>query len=791
MSAYGEQFQLIFDYLPQGVLVLGSDTRVLYSNRSALELLACSSSEVKQAVFEDFLHPDSRPVFRDIFKSAMQSSSTCNFTSDVSYKIGERCGWWSLNISSIKSDSLTPFVFAVVGDTTHQKLSEQKLIQERERALQATRSKSDFLANVSHEIRTPIHTIMGMSELLLDTSLDVEQREYAGQIQFSADILLALVNDVLDLSKIEAGKLHLEIIDFNLHETIEDAADMVSQDVHRKGIELVVDFGPDIPSRFYGDPLRLRQVIVNFLSNALKFTSSGTISVRVRTARQTGQGNNWLRIEVADTGIGIPENQINKLFRAFQQVDSSTTRKFGGTGLGLSICRNLVELMKGRIGVRSKIDTGSVFWVEIPMNPAEIRTFPLQNIPDLVGKRVLIVDDRRESSRVISRYMNSWGLHADSVATGTAALESLKRAASDGAPYDLAIIDLLLDGMDGWQIAGDINSDTEINATRLILMVPNGQLGADAKMKRLGWFDNYITKPLRVSELLQKTQSVLLEELDLPSLESTEESADEPVRDLSGSAPRLSSSALIVEDHEVNRSLFVTILEYCGLKVETAVNGLDAVEKCIGKDYDIVFMDVQMPVMNGYDASARIRNIGRSMPIIGVTANALQGEREKCLKAGMNGYLPKPFKAKDVYPLLREYLEKDPDNISDGANAVDINDETDGLVFSYDEALDTFMGKTDVLHRVLKSFCERGREQVSTIESDIRAGQFDNARIMAHGLKGGAGHLEAIPLAKAAHMVEESCAERQKGAALHYFKQLHHQFSRFLEEAELELEKHI
>ncbi|AFG37784.1 response regulator [Spirochaeta africana] len=783
MSSFGRQFQLIFEHLPHGMMILDTSGRIVYCNRSALTMLQRPQSEIMQSVFFEYLGQSTREHFCSRFTEVINGTATPHFQYEAEYRTGSSHGWWQIDISYIAAEDHSPFVFAVIDDITTKRHGEQRLIREREDALRATKTKSAFLANVSHEIRTPIHTIMGMSELLLDTSLDVEQREYAGQIQFSADVLLSLVNDVLDLSKIEAGKLSLEIIEFDLYTVLEDAADMISLEAHKKGLELIIDIDSRIPIVVSGDPLRLRQIVVNFLSNALKFTSSGMIVLRARPAG-AGERRDVVRIEVEDTGIGIPEKQLPHLFQAFRQIDSSTTRKFGGTGLGLSISKSLVRMMKGRIGVRSRSGDGSVFWIEVPFAGVVAGDSPA-SVPfsELEGKRALVVDNDRTAGRAVVARLEEWGLDAQWVDDGHSAIQALQTAAGQKRPFDIALIDLLLAGMDGWQVAGDINADTRINATRLILMVPNGQLGADAKMKRLGWFDDYVTKPIRIRTLYSKLEAVLLQDLDLPALASEETAAELEAVDPS-LPPRLQGVVLLAEDHEVNQELFRTILEHCGLQVVTASNGRDAVEMFRPRQFAMVFMDVQMPVMNGYNAARRIRAADPDVPIVGVTANALQGEREKCRQAGMNDYLPKPFKSRDVYPLLRRYMAEQAGQVGQVGEPGDAHDTPDSTdAFRYHDALETFLGKQDVLQRVLGSFLERGGRQLQEIEDAVRGGDYDTARILAHGIKGGAAHLEAAPLASAAGLVEQACMDEQRGAALQHLKLMQREFERFSREA--------
>lgn len=779
MSTFGHQFQLIFEYLPQGILILDTSASVQYCNRQALEMLQQTQQDVLQSAFTKFLIPESAQVFESHFQQTLAGGVSPYFELVTGYQVAGSSGWWQVHVTYVRSDDHSPFVFAVIEDITNKRKGEEKLIREREIALRATKTKSAFLANVSHEIRTPIHTIMGMSEMLLDTELDVEQREYAGQIQFSADVLLSLVNDVLDLSKIEAGKLSLEIIEFDLYTVIEDAADMVSQEAHKKGLELILDFDERVPVLVQGDPLRIRQILVNFLSNALKFTHHGSIAVRVEWVETTSQ-KTTVRIAVEDSGIGIQEKKLDNLFQAFRQIDSSTTRKFGGTGLGLSISKNLIRMMRGKIGVRSKPGKGSTFWVLVPLGHSQRAVELVQPLTDLYNKKALIIDDSQEHSAVVSKYLSRWGMQTTWERDGMRAIETMRRAALTDQPFELVLIDLLLDDMDGWQVAGNINADTTINSTRLILMVPNGKLGADAKMKRLGWFDDYITKPIRLRTLHSKLQTVLRKDLDLSPLDQNAHPVDQSPNQDSNFPPQVTGTALLAEDHEVNQELFRTILEHCGLKVVTALNGQEAVELAAGQSFDIVFMDVQMPIMNGYSASQKIKQQYPELPIIGVTANAMQGEREKCIKAGMDDYLPKPFKARDVYPYIRKYLTESVFFNGEAANSYrKINEKS----LQYEAALETFLGKKDVLDRVLRMFCQRGEQQLDEIQGSLNDGNFDNARILSHGMKGGAAHLEAKRLSSLAAELEHSCIDGHKNAAQQQLKQLRVEFQHFVAEA--------
>ncbi len=762
------------------MVIVDSAGRPLYTNRTIETMLGCTGEELRESTIFAYVHPDDISGFREQFDSLAQGEEQRIRSVGRYLRKNGNAAWWSLDITHVLSAEHSPFIFAFMEDVTEQKADAERLRRAKDHAERATRTKSAFLANMSHEIRTPIHTITGMTELLLETQLDDEQQEYAQQVRFSAEVLLGLINDILDFSKIEAGKLGLENIDFDLFTMTEDAVDMVSLEAHKKGLEVVLYLDPTLPDTVVGDPVRVRQVIVNLFNNAVKFTANGEVLIRVEPV-SAGDESTMILFEVVDTGIGIPEEKLSHLFQAFSQVDSTTTRRFGGTGLGLSICRSLVKMMNGTIGVKSQTGRGSTFWFMLPFRghhagPGICR----DSLEPFRESSVLLIDDNATFRKQTVRYLQRWFTRVEEVSNGPEALRLLHARAGERRPFDVAIVDLMLTGMDGWQFASEVNADKNINSTRLILMSPTGNAGGEAKMKLLGWFNAYVSKPLKIRDFYDALAGALASEIDLTSPDEEQAGAGEQTRSLTQTAAEAPSASpvpasrgpariLVAEDHFVNQQLFKTILERMGHHVELAANGREALDAARGHPVDLIFMDVQMPEMNGYEASEAIRRAGLTMPIVAVTANALKGERERCLSVGMNDYLTKPFKSKDVLPLLDRWLIAKSGGVANalessaGSAAREEKSEevtafpaSSGEIFNFAGAVEAFMGKEDIVRKVVREFLVRVDYQLTDIAALIKAGNFRAASIEAHAIKGGSWNIEAKRLGDAAEHLESA-----------------------------------
>ena len=543
--------------------------------------------------------------------------------------------------------------------------SMEELRKAKIQADEASRAKSDFLANMSHEIRTPMNGIMGILDILKQTALEAEQQEYVGLISQSAENLLLIINDILDFSKIESGMLEFETIDFNLRNTIEETAQLMASKAHEKGIELVHCITSDVPSLLKGDPGRLRQVIGNLISNAIKFTEVGEVALSAELSAEK-EDMVELHFRVRDTGIGIPENRLDRLFQSFSQVDASTTRRFGGTGLGLAICKSLIEKMGGHIGVESREGRGSTFWFTVPLRRQHHSMgSPATSSVVILGKRILVVDDNQTNRKILNSYLKNWGCRHNEAESGQTALTLLHQAVKDADPYDLAIIDYMMPEMDGAQLGTAIKATPALREILMVMLTSCGMRGDAAHMQQIG-FDGYLTKPIREQLLYDCLTAVLTAATQNdampkpPACPRKSPVTSHSLRDARYQNVRI----LLVEDNIINQKVATKILEKLGFKSDVAPNGFEAVQMLASATYDLVLMDVQMPVMDGYEATAHIRNQNskagpHDIPIIAMTANAMKGDDKKCLQAGMDDYLAKPIDSQKLLIKLKQWLQLD------------------------------------------------------------------------------------------------------------------------------------
>ena len=651
-------------------IIFDSDLHPVYWNKTAEKILPEYLHDNSSLSLEDFfqkkLTPDEHKricIFINHFKSSGAIEFEVNFTNHVSSKA-------IFKFSMAKQEDGNFFV--TIDNITKQTLKEKFLINAKQDAEKLSNMRSLFLANVSHEIRTPIQTIIGMTELINDTNLDEEQREYIRQVNFSSDVLLALVNDILDFSKLESGNMQIEDIVFNLIDSVEQTVDLVSIEAHKKGLEVLVDIDSGVPEFVNGDPNRLQQVLLNFIKNAVKFTEKGFVYVLVKIVFEDDQyvinkAKPYILFEVADTGIGISPEQKQKIFNSFYQGSAAINRKYGGTGLGLAISKNIVTALNGTVGIRDNFRSGSVFWFKIPLKTAK-KNIPQENILLDKKTRFLLVDDNAKTRKVLKKMLMKFGFEdITMVRSGYQALEIMQTAASHQNPFDIVFVDMVMPEMDGWRLGAEVYNNSLLKDSKLYLMIPEGSLGGDAKMKLLQWFKGYLYKPLKrrllfglLNDAYRKFNagSEIDSITELEPLESTETNIDLQTKTEKNNFTSFNFEGikiLAVDDHPVNKQLLKIMLEKAGCIVTTAEDGQQAINAASDRVYDIIFMDIQMPILNGYEAAQILRERGYEKPIIACTAGSQEDEKKLCLSLGMNDIITKPFNKNQLFEMVKKH----------------------------------------------------------------------------------------------------------------------------------------
>ena len=657
-------------------------------------------------------------------------------------------------------------ILTISRDITERKRMEEEICRAKETAEQATRMKSDFLANMSHEIRTPMNAIIGLSHLVLKTELTARQRDYIAKVQTSGQHLLGVINDILDFSKVEAGKLDLEHNDFELEKLLDNTGSLISEKSHAKGLELVFEVAPDVPAQLVGDSLRLGQILLNYANNAVKFTDQGEIVISVRASERTDK-DVLLHFRVRDTGIGLTPEQMGRLFQSFSQADTSTTRKFGGTGLGLAISKKLAELMGGEVGVESEYGKGSTFWFSARLGLGTAVRRELLPTPDLRGRRALVVDDNDHARAVILDMLQGMTFLTSEASSGAAAIDEVRRAAAAGHPYDVVYLDWRMPGMDGMATARRIRA-LGLACTPMFLMVTAyGREEVLKEAERAG-IQNVLVKPVTASVLFDTTMGVLGgRRPEQPSL------AQAPAADADHRMALLRGSRiLLVEDNEINQQVARELLEDCGLAVDVAENGEVALGLVQKFSYDLVFMDMQMPVMDGVTATREMRKHARLelLPIVAMTANAMEQDRRKCMEAGMNDFLIKPIDPQELSTILTRWLR--PRRALSVQPAQPAGASPDGLpqgIAGLDMVLglSRMMGKKPLYLAMLRRYAAGQQEVVREIRAALAAGDAATAERLAHTTKAVSANVGATLVQERAAALEAAMRQGHDAAQLH------------------------
>jgi PAS domain S-box-containing protein len=749
------RLRAIMDQIPVTVSYIDAELRYRYINHAQEQWLGKTEEEVVGRVVSEVVGPE---VWSDIeprLRAALQGEEV-HLERERMDRRGNPVWHSGRSVPDINDEGQIVGLYSVFFDITERAIAEQRLRQReqellvaKEAAENASRAKSEFLANMSHEIRTPMNGVLGLTELLLETPLDAQQRPFVETVRSSGETLLSIINDILDFSKIEAGKLETESLDFDLYQAVEDVVQLLAPRAHAKHLEIACRIDERLPGAVRGDPYRLRQVLTNLIGNAIKFTDHGEVLVDVRR-----RDENLLHFSVRDSGIGIGPETRTRLFKAFAQADSSTTRRFGGTGLGLAISHNLVQLMGGMMGVESATDQGSTFWFTLPLTPAA----GLPPVPDpgaLARRHVLVVDDNTMNREILEQHVLAGGMRSACATDGFDALRQLKRAQQQGNPFDIAVIDMKMPCMDGLELAAAVRADPLLSDLRLVLVSSLHSPDELARARELG-IGAYLSKPVKRQELFRALAHTVGE------VQAEPQGADTDQRSV---LPTIRARVLLAEDNGVNQVVARNMLKALGCEPEIVRNGEEALRVVKQGGYHIVLMDCQMPVMDGYAATRAIREwesanaMPRRLPIVALTANALVGDAEQCFAAGMDGHLAKPYTRQQLAAILTRWLPPElveRQAAGDGADAR--RPAADARTGSLDQAvLDNIRAIDDdgtVLNEVIQMFLDEAPGYIEALRNAL--GSADAAQLgrVAHSMKSASFNVGAHALGELCRRLE-------------------------------------